>query len=84
MRITLKHPYKSIVTLATKELPDFAILIGRNGAGKTQLFEALLKGRAEIPDVSRDEIEMYDMVSFRPPNTGSAGRLANPIRHRNR
>ena len=36
MKIELRQPYKSIQTLETQELPDFAILIGRNGAGKTQ------------------------------------------------
>ena len=77
MRITLQHPYKSIATLETNELPNFAVLIGRNGAGKTQLLEALKGGQAEIPGVSTDEIEKYDMVSFRPPNTGAAGRRAN-------
>ena len=41
MRIELRQPYKSIATLETEDLPDFAILIGRNGAGKTQLLEAL-------------------------------------------
>ena len=77
MRITLRHPYKSITSLATNELPNFAVLIGRNGAGKTQLLDALKRGIAVIPGVSVDEIEMYDMVSFHPPNTGSAGIRAN-------
>lgn len=77
MRITLNHPYKSIATLAAEEIPDFAVLIGRNGAGKTQLLEALQKGLAAIPGVSVDEVEMYGMDSFYPPNTGTAGRHAN-------
>ena len=77
MRIDLKEPYKSIATLATDELPDFAVLIGRNGAGKTHLLDALKQGSAVIPGVAVDEIEMYDMVSFRPPNTGTANRHAN-------
>ena len=41
MKIELKQPYKSISTLTTEELPDFAILIGRNGVGKTQLLGTL-------------------------------------------
>ena len=77
MKIKLSRPYKSIAALTTEELPDFAILIGRNGAGKTQLLEALKEGLAVIPDISVSEIEMYDMVSFRPPNAGAANRQAN-------
>ena len=77
MRIELNHPYKSIATLATEELPDFAVLIGRNGAGKTQLLDALKEGWAVIPGIGVDEIELYDMVSFNPPNTSRANRHAN-------
>ena len=77
MKINLRQPYKSIVTLTTEELPDFAILIGRNGAGKTQLLGALKDGLAAIPGVGVDEIESYDMVSFHPPNTNRADRQVN-------
>ena len=77
MRIELRQPYKSITNLTTEELPDFAILIGRNGAGKTQLLEALMDGAAVIPNIVGNEIEMYDMVRFRPPNAGQANRQAN-------
>ena len=77
MRIQLGQSYKSIETLTTEELPDFAILIGRNGVGKTQLLEAINEGPAGIPSVSRDEIELYDMTSFGSPNSGSANRAVN-------
>ena len=77
MKIELKQPYKSIATLSTEVLPDFAILIGRNGAGKTQLLDALKEGAATIPDVGIDEIEKYDMVNFGSPNTGAANRHIN-------
>ena len=77
MRIDLKHAYKSIETLTTDDLPDFAIFIGRNGAGKTQLLGALKEGQAVIPGIGVDEIEMYDMDSFRPPNATQADRHAN-------
>ena len=77
MRIELRRPYNSIATLATADLPDFAVLIGRNGAGKTQLLDALRQGAAEIPGTAVKGIEFYDMVSFRPPNTNPANRQAN-------
>ena len=77
MRIELNQPYKSISTLTTEELPDFAILIGRNGAGKTQLLGALKERQAVIPGIGTDEIESYDMVSFHPPNASRADRQVN-------
>lgn len=77
MRIELMQQYKAINSLITEELPDFAVLIGRNGACKTQLLDALNEGRAVIPGISADAIEKYDMVEFRPPNTSGANRHAN-------
>ena len=77
MRIELRHQYKSIVSLSTDELPDFAVLIGRNGAGKTQLLEALEQGQAVIPGIGVGEIEKYDMVSFRPANATPANHQSN-------
>ena len=77
MRIELRQQYKSIARLSTDELPDFAVLIGRNGAGKTQLIDALKEGLAVIPDIDADEIEKYDMVTFRAPNSNVAPRGVN-------
>ena len=77
MNIKLNNPYKSIAALETEDLPDLAILIGRNGAGKTQLLGALKEGQAVIPGIGVDEIELYDMVSFHPPNASRADRQVN-------
>ncbi len=77
MRIELTAPHKSIAALTTEDLPDFAVLIGRNGAGKTQILDALKQGTAQVPGIGVDEIELYNMVSFRPPNAGAANRQAN-------
>ncbi len=77
MSIELREPYKSIHALRAEELPDFAILIGRNGSGKTQLLEALRGGSAVIPGVSVTDTEFFDMSSFRSPNTSGANRHGN-------
>ena len=80
MKIELRQPYKSIQTLETEELPDFAILIGRNGAGKSQILNALKEGQAVIPGMGVDEIELYDIVSFSPPKAGrSQGRYSRTL-----
>ena len=77
MRIDLQNPHKSITTLTTGELPDFAVLIGRNGAGKTQLLEALKEGHAEVSGIRVEDIELYDMNSFRAPNVNVGNRGFN-------
>ena len=77
MRIELKQPYKSIETLTTEDFAYFAVLVGRNGAGKSQLLGALREGRAVLPGIGVDDIELYDMLSFRPPQGEGANRHAN-------
>ena len=74
MKIELRQQYKSIATLETEDLPDFAVLIGRNGAGKTQILSALNEGVATIRGIGRDEIELHNLNSFHPPNTSRADR----------
>ena len=77
MRIELGGRYMSIAKLDSEELPDFAVLIGRNGAGKTQLLDAIKKGAVTIPGIGADDIEKYDMVAFGSPNTGEGNRHFN-------
>ena len=78
MKIELREQYNTINTLnAGEELPDFAVLIGRNGTGKTQLLEAIRQGRAVVPGIAVDQVEMFDMRSFRTPNTDGANRQGN-------
>ncbi len=77
MRIELKRPHKSIETFPTMDLPGFAVLIGRKGAGKTQLLDALRQGAAEVAGISIHDVEMYDMATFHPPDTGGANRHGN-------
>ena len=69
LKITLNRPYLSIGTLICSELPDFAVLTGRNGAGKTQLLGALSTGHAAVAGIEHHEIELYDMASFCPSDS---------------
>ena len=77
MKIELTQPYHSINEVQTTELPDFAVLIGRNGAGKTQLLAALKAGAARVAGIGPDDIELFDMRTFRSPNSGVGVRTSN-------
>ena len=70
MHIELKQPYLSIKTMNGFDLPDFAVLIGRNGVGKTQLLDAIMKGSASVSDLPILEIEKYDINTFQPRDSG--------------
>lgn len=55
------------------ELPDFSVLVGRNGVGKTQLLDAIATGHATVSNVQKSKIERYDMNTFQVNESGSAG-----------
>ena len=77
MKIQLAEHHKSIQGIETSELPDFAVLIGRNGAGKTQLLTALKEGHAQVPGVSRHAIELFNMHTFQVPDSRVGTRTSN-------
>ena len=74
VKIDLNHQYLSIGTLTCPDLPDFAVLTGRNGSGKTQLLQAIARGDAVVSGFPTNEIELYDMNSFRPPDNKPGNR----------
>lgn len=51
MRLTVRQAHKSIKAFPTIELPDFVVLTGVNGAGKTHLLEAIANGFIQIDEV---------------------------------
>ena len=69
MRLKLKHPYLSIKSLNTTDLPSFSVLIGRNGVGKTQLLDGIVQGHVEVPGISIAEIQKFDINTFQPGNS---------------
>lgn len=48
MKINLSQPYKSLTNLSDIDLPKFVVLTGLNGAGKTQLLQAIGQKKATI------------------------------------
>ena len=65
MRLIFKSPYLSIQAMNEVDLPPFAVVIGRNGIGKTQLLDAIAKGNVSVVDIPPAEIEKYDIATFR-------------------
>ncbi len=66
MQISLARAHMSIQSLDPVALPDFAVLIDRNGVGKTQLLEALARGAVTASGIPANEVEMYDIATFSP------------------
>ena len=73
VHVKLKRPYRSIKKMNEFDLPDFSVLVGRNGVGKTQLLDAISGGSATVSGLSREGIEKYDIASFQPRDSGQAG-----------
>ena len=64
MRLELQKSHLSIKSLPSFELPNFAVLIGRNGVGKTHILDAVKYGKISVAGIPTQEIEKYDMDTF--------------------
>lgn len=70
IRIEFRQSYLSIKNFDSVDLPDFTLLIGRNGVGKTQLLDAIKREAISVSGIPSSEIEKYDINSFQPKNSG--------------
>ncbi len=73
MHLELKHPHLSIKKINAFSLPEFSVLIGRNGVGKTQILDGIATGNISVPGIETPEIEKFDISSFQIKDSGSAG-----------
>ena len=71
MHLKLEHPYLSIHEMPLLDLPDFAVVIGRNGVGKTQFLDAIAKGHISVMGIPTPQIEKYDITTFRSNDSPS-------------
>ena len=72
MRLRLESPFGSILSIDACELPDFAVLIGRNGVGKTQLLKGIADRQIQGGVHKSQSIEKHDIGSFRIRSSGRA------------
>ena len=70
--LTFSSVYKSITSLSETTFPNFVVLTGRNGSGKTHLLEAITKGHVSSNLVSNvdTDVVMYDWNNIIPKDTG--------------
>ena len=73
MRLKLHKHHNSIITLDACELPDFSVLIGRNGVGKSQILSAIHERSIGGAVRKLDTIERYDFASFSIRSSERAG-----------
>lgn len=75
MRLSFLRIYKSITSFPETELPNFVVLTGVNGAGKSHLLEAIENGSMRIDDIVVNDqtrsIRRFDWKNLIPHDVGA-------------
>jgi AAA15 family ATPase/GTPase len=75
MRLSFLKIHKSIASFPETELPNFVVLTGVNGAGKSHLLEAIENGSMQIDDIVVNNqtrpIRRFDWTNLIPQDTGA-------------
>ncbi len=75
MRLSFLRVHKSIASFPETELPNFVVLTGVNGAGKSHLLEAIENGSMQIDDIVVNNqtrpIRRFDWTNLIPQDTGA-------------
>lgn len=64
MKLIYNSDYISIKKFDTVEIPDFTILTGVNGSGKTHLLKAIQNGQVIIKSIDKEETVYYNYNDF--------------------
>ncbi|EZP64207.1 AAA family ATPase [Pseudomonas sp. RIT357] len=77
MKLNFERPFKSIRSLDALELPDFTVITGTNGAGKSHLLNALTEGTISIEGIEHHPqgpvtIKLFDANTLVPQDTGTS------------
>ncbi len=70
MQISLKHnkDHLSITAFNDTPIPDFVVLTGVNGAGKTHLLKAIENGDVQLAGLNKPRIIYFNYETFRMEN----------------
>jgi energy-coupling factor transporter ATP-binding protein EcfA2 len=73
MRLQLISPYQSINSLISPDMPDFVVLTGPNGSGKTHLLRGIESGQISVDGLKKDgaQARFFDATNIVPANSGS-------------
>lgn len=64
MKVTIKQSYKSLKVCQPFTLPDFTVLTGKNGTGKSHLLEAMSKGSAVTVEDNNNRLSRIRYIPF--------------------
>lgn len=64
MQIKIDKKYRSIDSQSEFELPDFAVITGKNGSGKTHLLEAISRRNISTVEINGQIIQKVRYIAF--------------------
>jgi ABC-type branched-subunit amino acid transport system ATPase component len=76
LKLSFSNNHISIRQFDTVELPDFVVLTGRNGSGKTHLLQAIKAGHCRLDDFQPHEIQYFNYQNFIAQNTSGQNTLS--------
>ena len=68
MLLQSRSPYLSIGQFTSVEVPDFVVLTGVNGSGKSHLLEAIEKKHVLLGGINHENIILFNYETFRMDN----------------
>ena len=73
INVSIKTKFKSLQPVDLFELPDFCVLTGKNGSGKSHLFEAMANRNTTVITVDEKQVNIVQYIAFNGlnPNVGA-------------
>jgi len=68
LRLKFQNKYLSIEPFNAMDLPNFTVLTGVNGSGKSHLLQAIIKGDVIIEGVNHANVVLFNYENFRLDN----------------
>ncbi len=68
MRLIYKQPYLSIEQFNPVDVPDFVVLTGVNGSGKSHLLDAIEKRHVAVEGMENPHIVLFNYETFKLEN----------------